>query len=357
EIPITFVADTACGFNYEAANADLVALVKGYIGLKYFDFEKKLKYDTVSRMAVAKLDRQRCIKEEMRLFYVALTRAKHTTYVTAAVSSTKNESFGIVEKIGGATCNLDFISSAICRGSVDVPVYRHLADDVPLRQSEKDVAVLSYDEQIVDAIRHGRECVYPHKTSTKLAMKYSVSALDSIDEQTVRVFEDGASVGTAYHKVMQYIDFFARGEKGVAAELDRLVAEELLTEEERALIDESLIVACLDSEIMELARDAQLNGKCMREQPFMMYKPANELREDFKTDDKVLVQGVIDLYLSGKQNVLIDFKYSKLNDEQLKEKYKTQLNLYKTAIESALRVKVDRALIYSFQAGHAIDCL
>lgn len=365
EIPVTFVADTAYGFNRESGSGDLSALGKGYIGLKYFDFEQKLKFDTLSKFAVAKLAEEQRIKEEMRLFYVALTRAKQMLYVTASVSASAKEKFLSAErqnilsaeKLGGAECDLDFIATAICRHSADVPVYYQSADETALCPSTFANTVLSSDGWIVEAVRRGRGYAYPHKVSTRLAMKYSVSAIDSMDDRAVRVFEEGASEGTAYHKVMQYIDLFVRGEEGAASELDRLVGEGILSEEERSLIDASLIAACLDSEIIGLAREAQLDGRCMREKPFMMYKEANELRDDFKTNDKVLVQGVVDLLILGKQNVLVDFKCSRLDDGKLVEKYKTQLYLYKTAVESALCKKVDRVLIYSFYGKHAIDCL
>lgn len=356
EIPITFVADTAFGFNYESGSGDLVALGEGYIGLKYFDFESKLKYNTLSRIAVSKLAKQQRIKEEMRLFYVALTRAKQMTYVTASLSAKKSGEFGVIDKIGGESCDLDFISTAICRGSVDVAAFSHTAEDFPLREEIDGRNVLAPNERIVEAIRKGREFSYPYAASTRLAMKYSVSALDSMDEQTVRVYEEGASVGTVYHKVMQYIDFFATGEDKVALELERLESEGVLTAEERSLVDVSLITACLDSEIMKLARDAQLNGKCYREQPFMMYKPAREIKEEFSSDDKVLVQGVVDLFICGERNVLVDFKCSHLDDKKLVEKYKTQLYLYKTAIESAISEKIDDVLIYSFLSKHTLKC-
>ena len=187
-------------------------------------------------------------------------------------------------------------------------------------------------------------------------MKYSVSSLYRMDEKSVPVYEEGANVGTVYHRIMQYIDFFARGEDEVKAELRRMTAEGLITEEEADEIDVSLIVRCLDCEVMDMAREALLRGRCLREQPFMMYKPANELREDFKSSDRVLVQGVIDLFISAERKVLVDFKYSRLDDEKLVERYKTQLKLYKSAIESAISEKVDDVVIYSFTSGRALKC-
>ncbi len=357
EIPVVFVADAGYGFNYESGGGDLSAIGKGYIGLKYFDFESKRKAATLSKIAVSKLNRQQRVKEEMRLFYVALTRAEKLMYVTASVSAKKAEEFGCVQKLSGAGCDLDFISAAVCAGTLQTVAVKHGAEDMRAALSAQDNRMLPKDDGIVKAIKDGRSIEYKYAESTSLAMKYSVSSLDGQDEQAVRVFEDGASAGTAYHKVMQNIDFFARGEDAVEAELKRMTDESVLTEEERELIDISLISACLDSEIAALARAAQAEGKCLREQPFMMYKPANEVGDEFTATDKVLVQGVIDLFIGGEKNVLVDFKYSRLDDETLAKKYKKQLYLYKTAIEGAIDAKIDRILLYSFINKSVVECV
>ncbi|MDE7373547.1 MAG: PD-(D/E)XK nuclease family protein, partial [Clostridia bacterium] len=345
EIPVPFVSDCACEFNIDAAS-DMSALGNGYVGLRYFDFENKHKFNTLSKLAVSKLGRLQQVREEMRLFYVALTRAKQYMYVTASVSKTAREKFGEVQKLGLAGCDLDFISTAICEGEVEVFTQMHAPEELFEQYPKDEHLPLPADEEIVKAIEENRKLVYAHTESTKIAMKYSVSALDN-DEQAVRVFEEGASVGTTYHKVMQYIDFATEGEDGVRRELLRMQAENVLTEEELSVIEPSVIASCLDSEIMRYAREAEGRGKCMRETPFMMYKPASELGARFTTDDKVLVQGVIDLFINGDKKVLVDFKYSRLDDEKLAEKYKTQLYLYKTAIESAISAKIDRVVIYS----------
>lgn len=355
EIPIAFVADCACDFNFDSASELPMLATNSFIGLRRFDFDCKHKFETLSRLATAKCVKMQQVKEEMRLFYVALTRAKQYMYVSASVSKAEKERFGAVEKLGLAGCHLDFISSAICEGRIDPVVIDHL----PVGETERPIAEEAIcapaDPAVLDAVLKGREFSYPHVESTRIAMKYSVSALDS-DESAVRVFEEGANVGTVYHKVMLYVDFSARGEDGVICELKRMKDENLLTDEEISLVDAKIIARCLDSEIMSVARKAEGEGKCMREAPFMMYKPASDVLGDkFFTKDKVLVQGVIDLFINGDSKILVDFKHSRLDDKKLVERYKTQLYLYKTAIESAICDKIDRVVIYSFLSGGCID--
>lgn len=356
ESPVVFIADAACLFNTKSRTGDIVVSDSGYIGLNYFDFGAKNKIPTLSKLTVARLLRERETKEEMRLLYVALTRAKQYMYITASVSDAKNNAFGRVPRIESAGCPLDFISNAICDGSVDVPIFRHTGGD----KRDKEVKGQRYmlagnDDALADEIASVREFVYPYAESTKLAMKYSVSALDSIDEDTVRVYDESANIGIAYHKVMQHIDYFAQGECGVIAELDRMEKDGIILPEERAAVNPMDIVRCLESPLMELARESEKSGHCYRERAFMMYKPACEVSEKFNSQDKVLVQGVVDLIIDGKEKTIVDFKNSYLRDEQTVQKYKKQLYLYKTAVESVIGAKIDKTLLYSFKSGKIVE--
>lgn len=134
----------------------------------------------------------------------------------------------------------------------------------------------------MSAIKQAQSFEYPYKQATSLAMKYSVSALDSMDEDTVNLFEDAAKRGTAYHKVMQYIDYFASGLSEVEEQINSLVKRNILTAEEKAAVDAKDIVACLESGIMQIAREAEKKGRCHREQSFMMYKKASDVSDDFQ---------------------------------------------------------------------------
>lgn len=365
ENPVVFVADTAFGFNYEACSGDLILTGKGMsgddsnnkglVGMNAFDFENKTKNSTtLSKLAVSKCIKDNQLKEEIRLFYVALTRAKQLMYVTATVSEAKSAGFGITAKLSGAGCDLDFISSAVFDGTVKCMPIRHYTDDEQFLDVASDRLQLRSDEKLVRIIEQAQAFEYPFKQATSLAMKYSVSALDSADDDAVQVFEEAAKRGTAYHKVMQYIDYFSQNPSEVEAQMDALVKRNILTKEERDCVMTKDIVRCLSSDIMQIAREAEKQNKCHREQSFMMYKKANEVSDDFTSDDRVLVQGVIDLFIDGEKKIIVDFKTSSLSDEKTVEKYKKQLYLYKSAIESATRAKVDQVLLYSFATGKTL---
>lgn len=369
ENPIVFLADVAHRFNYNASTGDLILSGKGFgenkiedkqnnsglIGLNAFDFEEKTKSDmTLSKLAVSKCIKANQLKEEIRLFYVAMTRAKQLMYITASVPDSKNASFGKSASFGDANCDLDFISNAVVAGSIDCMPIRHFAGE------DEDVAVQSNivtpvaNQKLIEKIKEAEAFEYPYKEATALAMKYSVSALDSIDEEAVKVFEESAKLGTAYHKVMQHIDYFASGEEEVKAQIAQMVQDSVLEEEEAQKIKPFEIARCLESDIMSLAREAEKKGLCMREKSFMMYKSASEVSDAFDSKDKVLVQGVIDLFINDEKKYIVDFKNSALKDEQTIEKYRKQLYLYKSAVESAIRAKIDGVMLYSFKTGKTI---
>lgn len=369
ENPIVFLADIAHRFNYDASTGDLILSGKGLgensvdnrqnntglVGMNAFDFEQKTKSDTtLSKIAVSKCIKANQLKEEIRLFYVAMTRAKQLMYITASVPESKSSGFGKTAGFGDANCDLDFISNAVFDGSIDCMPIRHYAgedEDIP---AQSNIVAPVANQKLVEQIKQVEAFEYPYKEATSLAMKYSVSALDSIDDDAVKVFEESAKLGTAYHKVMQYIDYFAIGEEEVKAQIAQMVEDGVLEEEEAQKIKPSEIARCLASDIMSLAREAEKKGLCMREKSFMMYKSANEVSDAFGADDKVLVQGVIDLFINDEKKYIVDFKNSALRDEETIEKYRKQLYLYKSAVESAICAKIDGVMLYSFKTGKTI---
>lgn len=369
ESPIVFVADCADKFRHDATSGDLIATGKGFgdsdtdckknnkglLGMNYFDLANKTKNKfTLSKLAVEKSVKDNQIKEEIRLFYVALTRAKQIMYVTATVYDNGVQNFGNCAKLTGAGCDLDFVSNAVFEGA-DIPVFKHLCDDADVVSAPTTTVVGKSDPCVCDEIRKAQSFVYPHAEATSLAMKYSVSALDSIDDDATCVFEEYAKTGTAYHKVMQYVDYFASGEEQVRKEMARMVEQNLIDREECDLVKASDVARCLESDVMAIARKAEKSGRCHREQSFMMYKPASEVSDAFTSDDKVLVQGVIDLFINDEQKIIVDFKNSLLKDEESIKKYKKQLYLYKSAVESVIGAKIDRVVLYSFKTGRTID--
>jgi len=353
ESPVVFVCDVAKLFNNQENKSDLIEKGNGYIGLKYFDFLNRKKYKSLSFIGIENYCKQNAIKEEMRLFYVALTRAKKYMYITGSVNKDYETKFGKEPLIKGFNSYIDFISLAKFEGKLSIEEKYHDADEfdsvveTKIRPDYK-VGV----KEIADAIKEAQKYKYQNEKASNLQIKYSVTALDSIDEPVVSVYEEATKVGILYHKVMQHINLECTTLEDIKKNFEKLVEERYFSQEEMDSIDPTIIQKCLQSEVMLKTRDAY---NIYREKGFMMYKPAKDILDDVDdfegVDDKVLVQGVVDLYIEGEQNIIVDFKYARFDNPKTLKKYEKQLKLYKNAIESTNSAKIDRIVLYSFIEG------
>ena len=160
--------------------------------------------------------------------------------------------------------------------------------------------------------------------------------------------------GTVTHLVMQKLDMKKEyTEEALKEFIEYLRYKNFLTEEEKNNINIYQILNFLKSDIgLELKEAIQIN----KEKPFCLKINAKEILENAQ-DEKILVQGIIDLYYINKDGkiVLLEYKTDIVNNEvELINRYKIQLDLYKRALEEAILKKVDCVYIYSLYLGKAI---
>ena len=350
ESPVVFVCCPGGGRDGRA-EGDVIVENKGSMGLRHFDFEGRKKDDTLSLAVTERIRAERERLEEMRLYYVALTRAKQYLYITAVLSRTPAARFGHYPALSEPALLSDLLSELKRKGKIGVVMHDERELAWKPSAPEKLTPPRKADARNVKMVKKAAAFVYPHKEASELAMKYSVSALDGgADDLALSVFADRADEGIAYHKVMEHIEFAAEGREGAERELDAMLAAGLITPAEREQVDAEAVARCLASPVMRLAREST----CYRERSFLMYVPADEVGQG-TSRDKVLVQGVIDLFIDGKERVIVDFKNSALRSDEALRKYKKQLQLYKKAVESSFSGKVDRILLYSFKTGKTLD--
>ncbi len=151
-----------------------------------------------------------------------------------------------------------------------------------------------------------------------------------------------AEKGTAFHKVMQYIDFGRSGLDEVILQLEKLVTDELITKEEADAVDPMKVKKLLESDLGQRMAKADLENRLKREVKFLMNME----------DSEVMVIGVIDCYFEEDNNlVLIDYKTDYVMSDNytdvLVTRYKEQLNYYKEALESITGVETGEIYIYS----------
>ena len=161
----------------------------------------------------------------------------------------------------------------------------------------------------------------------------------------------GASRGTAYHKVLEVLDFSKEyDEASLQAELERNQAEGILNEDTVSCIRLSEILAFLYSDIGRRMQQACREGTYFAEQPFVLGVKASQIYPDVECDELLLVQGIIDVYFEEEgELVVLDYKTDKVHEaEQLTRRYHAQLDYYAQALERLTGKRVKQKIIYSF---------
>lgn len=158
------------------------------------------------------------------------------------------------------------------------------------------------------------------------------------------------------HLVIQKLDLKKEYNKELVKELVKnLTTLKIVTENQAKYIDIEKILKFTKS---SLYYDLQHAKETHKEKPFYIYISANEIYNK-NIEEKILIQGVIDLYYIDKNNeiILVDYKTDYVannNEEELVSKYKKQLSIYKRALEQAFNKKVKSVYIYSIYLGREI---
>ena len=205
----------------------------------------------------------------------------------------------------------------------------------------------------------------PTKTSVS-KIKEKVGSIEELEKSEVNLqlhpkFMKGkqsitpAQKGTLMHLCLQKLD--EKEEYSIEKIKDfveRLMQSGRITQEEANVIDITKIFGVTKSKIWQELKTAKA---VFKEQPFYINISSKEIYEEGNEADKILVQGIIDLYYINQNDelVLVDYKTDRVKTgEELIEKYKVQLELYKRALEKSLNRKVDNVYIYSMVLGKEI---
>ena len=386
EFPVVFLCGTGNGFNMLDLNDSILIHPEIGFGPKYINYERKIEYSTLAKEAIKYQIRKELKEEEMRLLYVALTRSREKLIITGIDKNLK-KSIQDKEEMLQTSCNkvtkaiaekaksyLDWIQAvnlADSRMQDLIEVYEHAKNEcIEGEKTDKEEQELEIeDREINEDIDKILTWKYSNEELTKIEGKSSVSKLAKGEEEqeiTVEMkkpkFLEGelpltkAEIGTTVHLVMQKLDFKQEYTiEKIEELLEELIQKQIITEKQKAAVPKQKILSFTKSELFKEIAEAK---EVYQEKPFYINIPVKELYES-ESNEKILVQGIIDLYYITKKGeiVLVDYKtdYVPENDETyLIEKYKGQLNLYKRAIEQALGKKVDKTYIYSTYLDKAI---
>lgn len=406
EFPVCFVSQTGSAFNRSDSRSRLLFEPGVGIGFKLRGEDGFSVCETPFRTAVDIVKSESGMEEELRILYVALTRARERLYITAKPHSASNgdkllsridykyETFSS-DTVLGISNFAEGLMIAHKLGEMPIAVERFFCsnEDEPTGltldiSEEEDAASDALRLETLDVLRERLAYEYPHQAMTKIRAKMSVSKLyPSVldeDEGDVREIEQldfdrvpafvqrSASVsaaerGTATHLIMQFADFARMERIGVRAELERLVDEGYIDARYSNIARLEDIERFLDSEFYRRIKNAD---RLWREFRFNLQLDAKEFSEDPALvkqleGERILVQGVIDgFFLEGENIVLFDYKTdyltarelsdAELARKKLTERHATQLHYYAMALERIFSRKVDSVYIYSLPLGREI---
>ncbi|WP_312641990.1 helicase-exonuclease AddAB subunit AddA [Hydrogenoanaerobacterium sp.] len=392
EFPVVFLCDTAKRHN--AADYTMARTIlhpKLGFACRRRDPALMKEFTTVP-MEALKLEGERsALSEELRVLYVAMTRAKEKLIITMTQDKRLD---GTLKALSGGIADAERIPSYLvrkCKSFADwilMCALRH-PDGAPLRGkiALDDSRVLWVNSRlcvqfsqplapsngqvcervsitaepvpsVVDEIRERAGFVYPYTAATVVPAKLGVSSIahresnknfrfNRIPKFLAKKELTGAQRGLALHQFMQFADYAAASIDAVA-EINRVTQLGFITEIQRECIDVKRVQRFFGS---ALYRRIAASGDVRRELRFLSQLPANEIGFDGAgSSDTITVQGVADcVFIEDGACVIVDYKTDTVKDAQeLVERYSAQLTLYKKIIEESLHLPVKQCVLYSF---------
>lgn len=380
EYPIVFVVGCGQSFSRQLFMDEVIFDKDMGIGMHTFDIEKFEKRENFARVGITAYKHKREREEELRLLYVALTRAKNHLIVVGSYDLSKvkrirnsfdseiaNNYMTWILSILSAASLKKLISDKSCTEKLDIGQVKFNAygknDFKKPIYSSREFKFKDIDKNMYDALKKNLE--FKFKKEPNIAFKSSVSTLllehgedtesYNYSPKILSIFEptvtniSKAKLGIYYHLIMESIDFNSPFNKEV---FDSIVGKLNIEEKYMGKIDYEKIRKCVET-------IRSLGGKRYRkEMPFLAYIPYNKIFGG-SLSCKILIRGVVDLLVASEDKIyLIDYKINRTaSSDALINKYKVQLKLYKICLEEALNKRFDALYIYSFHFGKLLPVI
>lgn len=404
EFPIVFVADMEKKYNLRDAAERVNFHVKFGVGLDMVDTKLRVRKKSFHKKAMAESLKVNAIGEELRVLYVALTRAVEKLILVGSVKSadaavegwkrraeTAGGDYGYVY---GSTNYLDLAAPVffkkVTRARLRLEVVRNIGDIGVAGELEHDTTGKEgihtpsvCDEAAAEVFRKRFNFEYAHEAAVHLPGKFSVSELkhekiEEADEEAVHLVQlekhkpamqdsaepernDGALRGNAYHKVFELFDYEVSPDvKSVREFIHGLVLTGRIDEDYERLVNPKRFVEFLNTQLGQRMKKAALSGKMYRERQFITGFPAYKIKQEYACcEDIIMVQGIIDCcFEEDGQIVIVDYKTDHVEPDDARDilvkRYEKQLRLYADAVEQISGVKVKECIIYSVSVSREI---
>jgi len=413
EFPVVFVPECGAGISDKDAREPVLFSDEMGFACNLYDETGNVRLDTPMRNVVKMMAKRKLLDEEMRIFYVALTRAAERLYLFASTSDKESEwssklsvaaaredkNFAVLTATSylswtmlSAKNTVSYQYVPLSETAEPTNESSEASEDEPITPSPKEDAPV--DQALADTLEKRFSFEYPDKSTLGVPEKLSVSklyptVLDGTDGESADSLEahfeepkhkeprflsgviedEAAKRGIATHAFLQFCDFEKLSLSGGVAELSRLAEKRFLSKEDAALVRMEEIEKFCASALCGQMRAAK---RLYRELRFHVRLPA----ENFTADEekkkslrgkKLLVQGVMDCVMENADGTLtlIDYKTDRLPSFALenpkaaatilREKHEKQLSYYKEAVKQIFGKYPERTVIYSLHMGISVD--
>lgn len=390
EFPVCILGGVYAAFNEKDITSAYIVNKDFGFTCKIVDAKRGIKYDPFAYRFMQYILRQEQRAEEMRMLYVALTRAKEKLIIPIVKTKIADELSNAVyfssdELVNNAVkiakSYLKWILLATARGSslkgvcnalsapslgvkADIGFSARIVTDFLSPDVTSEIEREKTDGELIEKIGENALFEYPFKAQTGIVSKYSVSELVKGNSEEIFDFEaspdfmceegvGGAERGTALHTFMQFANL-ENAKENIDAELKRVLNKGFITEKQYSIIEKDKLERFFSSPVFSRILKADA---VFREYKFMTGVDSSIFGGDRNSQDNVVIQGVADCVLvEGKEITIVDYKTDYVKDGQtLVDRYSMQLSYYKEAIEKMLGLPVKQCLIFSFCLGKEIE--
>ena len=407
EFPVCFVSGMGKSFNKQDSRSKMILHPNLGVGLDIIEEDRRIKVPAFFKKVIARQTELESLGEELRVLYVAFTRAKEKLIITGYIKDeemlqqireiycgSNRKALNFKERAEAKTFLEWILPAAAASGSWDKVSYvtpwsmledeaaHQITEHVSLRQRVQQAEEVS--DTLYEKIKEQLSYQYPHPDAIHLVTKYSVSELKhrAMRELAAKEEEDvtpkfleevstpyvpafmegkaevnqGALRGTAMHRLMECYDFTKMPDcsdefaENIKKQLTGLVQMGKVSEDMQKLIRIPSVELFLKSQLAPRMKAAAMRDDLFREKPFVMGN--HEMEEEM-----VLIQGIIDVFWVEEDGiVLLDYKTDRVDSAtRLRDMYKEQLDLYAEALERIFRLPVKEKYLYSFRLNQAIE--
>lgn len=409
EFPVVIVAGLGKNFNHQDLRSDFLLHRDLGVGPQIVDIENRVKYPSLAKLVIKNRLEGEFINEEMRILYVAFTRAREKLILLGSIRKVEDRAQNLLNlakiedkaltehTLSKAQNMLEWILLACARHKTYLEHFGlDLSENMIVEQVGYEINPSVFDEMIykedtkeIDLVlKNGklfetdgffsdlieRRLGYRHLNSeeNKIKIKYGVTEINKLTEEACdidyQIFQrtpnfvkkkslTAAEKGNLFHKILEILDFKSEYDLEKLKEESEILYEKgYLTELEFASIEYEYLLKFFNSEIYS---EIKMADELKRELPFSVKYPANDFFDDYDfKENNIIVQGIIDcLWRKGDQWFLLDYKsdFKFENKEGIIDRYSSQMKIYKDAFEKGYDRKISNVYLYSISTGKIIE--